>query len=330
MSGERVDIYGAGPAGLVAAIELIANGFDVHIYDRYGVGGNRAWHPSIQTVAFHPSRTWDYIGIDLSPCFHKVEAITFHRYGRKKVFSLENMHVCERGPRAGSLDRYLLDKAMSMGAVVTDGIGFSANQPDSAGHTIVATGLDTAVYEELGIPHTPIYGYRGVADTQIEPTLITYMAQCTNYDFAYLAADQGTLFALLFSRKQLATDSLNEFQQLLRQTEGIEIDRWTCSTGSVPTQAQLFHKGQILAGTLSGMIDPFLLSGISGALISGKIAAQAVIDPESANSEFRWFTRNFSLKQHLKALSTRIPFKQLSIPLMMLVDSRIRGVGFIA
>jgi len=324
-----VGIYGAGPAGLVAAINLAREGFEVHLFDQHGIGGNPEWHPSIQTTVLKPERTWEYIGIDLSDCFRQVNLVTFYRYERKKVFALENMYVCERGSRKGSLDTYLYEKATGVGVTFHPSGKLDVDRLNPSRDTIVATGLETSVYRQLDIPYVPIYGYRGVKKTKRGVGLISYISKCTNYDFAYLAADRGLLFALLFSRQGLARDSLDEFQQLLKDTEGIQFNKWTYSTGAVSTKAQLFHRGLVLAGTLSGMIDPFLLHGISGALTSGKIAAQAFVDRDGAIREFRRLARNFELKKRLKALSVRLPLKQVMLPLMMLVDSRLRGVGFV-
>lgn len=325
----RVDVHGAGPAGLVAAINLAMAGFEVHLFDQHGIGGNPDWHPSIQTTVLAPERTWRYIGIDLSPCFRQVRSITFYRHGRKKTFTLENMYACERGPREGSLDSYLYEKATQVGVVFHPSTVLDADRLDSSRNTIVATGLDTDVYRQLDVPSVPIIGYRGLKGAEPGVRLISYISECTNYDFAYLATARGLCFALLFSRRGLARESLDDFQQLLAQTEGIRFDEWTCSTGSIPTRTQLFHKGWVLAGTISGMIDPFLLHGISGALTSGRVAAQTFVDRDEALREFRWLARNFELKRRLKALSVRLPLKRITLPLMMLVDSRLRGVGFI-
>lgn len=325
----RVDIYGAGPAGLVAAINLAMENFKVHLFDQHGIGGNLEWHPSIQTTVLKPERTWEYIGIDLSDCFRRVNSITFYRYGREKVFVLENMYVCERGPRKGSLDIRLYEKAINLGVTFHLSNKLDVDRLEPSRNTVVATGLETSVYWQLGIPCVSVYGYRGAKRTDRDTILISYMEKCTNYDFAYLAADRGLLFALLFSRQKLAMHNLNKFQQILKATEGIQINKWTYSTGAIPTTSRLFHDDLVLAGTLSGMIDPFLLHGISGALTSGKIAAQVFVDRDRAVREFRWLARNFELKKRLKALSVRLPLKQLTLPLMMLVDSRLRGVGFI-
>jgi len=325
----RVDIYGAGLAGLVAAINLTREDFEVHLFDRYGIGGNPAWHPSVQTTVLRPEKTWEYIGIDLSSCFRPVSAISFYRYGQKKVFTLENMYVCERGPRKGSLDTILWEKATRLGVIHHIGDDFAVEKLQFARNSIIATGLGTGVYRRLGIPYVPVYGYRGLKVTDREAILISYMEKCTNYDFAYLAADHGLLFALLFSRQKLTTQNLDEFKRILETTENIQISQWTYSTGAIPSTARLFHHDLVLAGTLSGMIDPFLLHGISGALTSGSIAAQAFVDRDRAVDEFRRLTQNFVLKRTLKALSVQLPLKRLTIPLMMLVDSRLRGVGFV-
>lgn len=326
-----VDIYGAGPAGLVAAISLAREGFEVHLFDKQRrIGGNPEWHPSIQTTILKPEQTWEYIGIDLSDCIRRVNSITFYRYGRKEIFtSPGDMYICERGPREGSLDYTLYEKAISIGVQFCPAVEFDVNRVQAGRNIIVATGLDTEVYRKLDISYVPIYGYRGLVKTERDGVLISYMSKCTNYDFAYLGADRGLLFALLFSRKRLAENSLPEFQQILKVTEGIQIDRWVHSTGAIPTTARLFHRNLVLAGTISGMIDPFLLHGISGALISGKIAAQVFTDRDRAICEFRRLTRNFALKKRLKALSVGLPLKQVTLPLMMWVDSRLHGVGFI-
>ncbi len=325
-----VKIYGVGLAGLVAAINLAQEGLDVHMFDpQRRVGGNPAWHPSIQTTVLRPERTWEYIGIDLSSCFQRVDSIRFYRFGRTTSFVLDNMFVCERGPRKGSLDSFLYGKACELGVEFHPLTRFDAHDLKADGNVIVATGLETTVFQQLGISYVPVYGYRGITRAALDTVLISYMDRCTNYDFAYLASHHGLLFALLFSRKHLAKDSLQRFEQILEATEGIRFSKWVYSTGAVPLKAQLFHEGLVLAGTVSGMIDPFLLHGISGALTSGRIAAQALLDSAGASREFHRLARSFELKKMMKMLSALRPLKRATLPLMMLVDSGMQGVGFV-
>ena len=66
----EIAVYGAGLAGMVAAINLARAGRAVTVYDREpGIGGSPEVHPSIHTTPLQPRETWDYIGIDLSDCF---------------------------------------------------------------------------------------------------------------------------------------------------------------------------------------------------------------------------------------------------------------------
>ena len=46
----------------------------------------------------------------------------------------------------------------------------------------------------------------------------------------------------------------------------------------------------ILTGTMAGFVEPAFGFGITGSLVSGKIAAMAVTDPEKAEKEFKHFT----------------------------------------
>lgn len=55
-------------------------------------------------------------------------------------------------------------------------------------------------------------------------------------------------------------------------------DNWHFSTGCVPLEKNPVKDGLVLAGTMSGMIDPFHLNGMSPALISGKIAPRWLHD----------------------------------------------------
>jgi len=47
-------------------------------------------------------------------------------------------------------------------------------------------------------------------------------------------------------------------------------------------------------------MDPWFWFGISGALVTGKVAATAITDPERATREFQGFTRNFKLIYSIK------------------------------
>ncbi|MDY6796841.1 MAG: hypothetical protein SWK76_16390 [Actinomycetota bacterium] len=94
------------------------------------------------------------------------------------------------------------------------------------------------------------------------------------------------------------------------RNQGIEHDNWDFQTGAVPLAAmdnyRLFRDGLIMCGTMSGTIDPFMGFGIGGVLVTGKVAATAVTDPEGAQREFDrnlgGFRRSFYIKEVWKRL----------------------------
>jgi len=69
MVKKDIIIIGAGPAGLVAAINLNREGFNVVVREKEdSVGGPPGWHPSVHTTPVG-SDLFKYIGIDLSEAF---------------------------------------------------------------------------------------------------------------------------------------------------------------------------------------------------------------------------------------------------------------------
>ena len=65
-----VHIVGAGLSGLVAAINLAREGYEVLVRDREdSIGGPKKQHPSIHSTPLQPQENWEFIGADLSDLF---------------------------------------------------------------------------------------------------------------------------------------------------------------------------------------------------------------------------------------------------------------------
>jgi flavin-dependent dehydrogenase len=335
MANKKVIIFGAGISGLVAAINLARGGFPVEVAEkRERIGGSSVWHPSIHQQTFNVAKTSEYIDIDVSSCFTPVKKHTFCFYGHtSKVDMPENSVVCEKGPRPSSIENLLYAKAREYGVQfifgeVLDSKTIDLRRKDGYG-CIVATGLEQDAYRILNIKHTNVQGFRGSGMAKESETVFSYFGDYTNHDFAYLASLRDLMFCLLFSRKGIDEHNLQVFRQHLLESTGIVFDDWRFSTGRVPLETNLKKNGTVLAGTISGMIDPFFLNGISGGLISGKIAAMYFINPEEAVKEFGRFTRSFYLKRALKLMSMKTPGKQFTFPIFTLINSKIKWVGVI-
>lgn len=332
---KRVIIYGAGISGLVAAINLAKSGFEVEVREKINqIGGSSNWHPSVHQQTFNLAKTSQYINIDLTPCFHPLEKHIFYFYGRKsQIYTPNNSYVCEKGPRSSSIENYLYSKAKELEVRFVFGELFDSNSmkhlKTSASQCIVATGLEQKPYQTLDIKHATIHGFRSYQTTEEKDFTISYLGNYTNDEFAYAASYGNLLFSLLFSRKGVSKSNLEVFRQHLLESENINFDDWQFSTGCAPLEKNLVKNGVVLAGTLSGMIDPFYFNGISPALISGKIASLFFVNREKALREFNRFTQNFHIKRHLKSFSDKSPIKKLSFPLISLVNNRFKWVGVI-
>jgi len=332
---EKIKIFGAGISGLVAAINLAHAGFKVEVFEkRKHLGGSVKWHPSVHQQNFNLEKTSEYIGIDLNPCFLPVNKHTFYFYGRKSfVNSPENSYVCEKGQRSSSIESYLYSIAESLDIKFGFNIPFKLEdvKPDKSGdlRCIVATGLEPKPYRALGIQNVKITGYRSSTKISNRNSAISFFGNYTNHDFAYIASFKDLSFTLLFARNGVNQENLKAYQQHLKLSENITFDKWHLSTGCVPLEKNLVKKNYVLAGTISGMIDPFYLNGISAALISGKIAAQFFIDKKEAIDEFNKFTRSFQLKRIIKLISDKFPFKKATFPVFAFINNYIKWVGVI-
>lgn len=294
---DKVLIVGAGPAGLVASIVLARQGFEVTVQEKEDkVGGNPDWHPSAHATPLKGPETWEYIGIDCSPCFADVSDKCDIYMNEKKLNVPRvptGLWVCERGGRGSSLDSHLYRIARKEGVRFEFGRAFGPedfkNAPDG---TILASGLTPGMYTLMDKPFGRYAGYHAFCDYPPERSHASIYFGGLGKEYGYTSALNGIWYVLLFTRNELPRENLDYFQNMMEKYEGKKITEWRQFFGAAPKDApQLFCRDRfILAGTLAGFIETNLGFGITGALISGKIAAQAVTDRQKAQAEFDSFT----------------------------------------
>lgn len=302
-------IVGAGLSGMVAAINLARDGYKVLVRERRSsVGGEtdiEGLEGKIINIGdgtpMNLERLKAYTGIDFSPAAVLLKEARNHLYGKTvdiEFYQGVPAYLVERGPRQTSMDVFLYELARSEGVefsfndTVTD---FSELPPD----TILATGLFSEAFRELDVPHVPVFGYLAMSETEEEsPRVVIYFDEYTR-DYAFYSQVNGARGACLFSRgKPLDVSVKERFERQLAENDGISFDVWDAANiGALPVKQasnpRLFAKNFIIAGTLSGTIDPLLLFGVHGALVSGKIAAMAVSDHQGALEEFMRVNRAY-------------------------------------
>jgi flavin-dependent dehydrogenase len=298
-------IVGAGPAGLTAAINLQREGYQVTVWEKEAqIGGPPGWHPSVHGTPVDTKNIWNYIGIDCSTCFHNMNEIdhfivmgdqisddpSAHR--KQLGFTEGEDYVVERGGRESSLDSFLYRIALD------EGVKFEFNRPlkkediDSLPpNSILATGLGPDVYKLLDIDFTNYMGYWTYLEVDFKDASGSAYFGAYSNEYGYSCYANGIWYILLFSRKEIPKEGLEEFNKLVKKVEGKEIKEWWRFFGRTPKKLGLFYNDLILTGTLAGFIEPALGFGITGALVSGKIAALTVIDRQKGEAEFDRFTK---------------------------------------
>jgi hypothetical protein len=331
----RITIIGGGLAGLVAAVDLAKCGFRVLVKEKEAtIGGEEGFQPSVHSTPLQKDKLWGYIGINLDSCFKKIQSNDPLIFVGTKQMNIKGqlfeggIWTCERSKRVSSINSYLYKMALD------EGVDFQFNNKITIEelkkrreNTIIATGFWPELYSQMHLPTTPLYGY--TAHKKIDGNEVTTSIYLGRFsiDYAYVASVNGLMFSLLFSRRRLKEKNLDLLKRTLKETQGIKFDRWYTINGLMPNEARLFFKEKRLAGTCAGMIEPYFLFGITGALISGKIAALTFTNKEKATQDFNSFTQHFKKGINRNNLITKLRLKR-SLIKWAAKSSRIRRIGY--
>jgi chlorophyll synthase len=298
-----VRIYGAGLAGLSAGIRLARWGVRVEIHEqRLGPGGMAETTPAVHGAQLDPGAIERCLDLPVADAFESIEREWVHWEDRS--FPVPPRHVhCLRGALPAALDRRLLDVARDSGAVVRFGSPLRVGDPLAARRCIVATGLGRAGGMALARRAEPIEGWVASEAWSGAPELHTFRRRAFGAGYGYVASAHGIRSALLFSRRALPPEARECFERDLADRLGWRPRTFAPIRGAIPLRPCFARGETLLAGTLAGMIDPLYLSGVEAALMSGVIAAQAVVDRDAAERSFARATRWFGPKQALARLA---------------------------
>ena len=319
---QPVHIIGAGLAGLTAAIVLAKQGREVIVYEKGNrVGGLPLYNPSPHGTPMNVEAMNRYVGFDLRPGLVEIADHSFiSAWGKRYPLDFPpnaQGWMIERGPRKHSMDHYLADLARSYGARIEVGHPMSDREqisllPRPAGqaanhfprNVIVATGLHQDGFEVAHMPFQKLYGVFAKCRVPWPEARVTVYFDDYSPDYAFTCSVNGIAFGLIFNRHRPVEEwEAEKFRKQATEVDGYPFRKWmplglpgqqgAAAPTAHLTNPRLFHEDLILAGTLSGMMDPILFFGMHGAFLSGKIAAMALDDPVAANAEFKRLNATF-------------------------------------
>jgi flavin-dependent dehydrogenase len=271
-----VSISGAGPAGLAAAMTLARAGVPAVVREfRHDVGAR--FHDDFQGI-----ENWTTPGdvleelaelgletrVELAPCR---EGIFYDPAGRESVLRSENpfFYLVRRGPGPGTLDSAMKSVALECGVELRFG---ERGEERSRGATIQAHGprgcdaLAVGYVFETGMSD----GVYGVLSDQIAPK---------GYAYLLVNRGRGTIGACLFDDFAEEKRYLDRTLDFFDRQVGLRMEnpRRFGGTGQISLTRTARRGGVLLAGEAAGFQDALWGFGIRYALLSGHLAARALL-----------------------------------------------------
>lgn len=281
---DPINVVGAGPAGLSAAIVLRRHGLPVRVFEmRKDVGLRHGGN-------FQGLENWSAerdvtdiireIGIDVN-----FTCIPYHKgrvYARgMRPVSVESerpiFYLVKRGAMPGSLDSSLKEQALSLGA----DIFFGSRTDSPEGKTIIATGPVRANAFSFGMTFdTPSEDRASVVlDDELAPK---------GYAYVLINGGRGTMASVLYGDFKNGARCLDRLRKFLEKEVGLQIRGERRFAAHVNFRLKgSRQKGETLrAGEAAGFQDCLWGFGMRYAMLSGSLAAKSII--EGADYDKLW------------------------------------------
>ncbi|WP_297528709.1 NAD(P)-binding protein [Thiohalobacter sp.] len=287
--GQVVEIVGAGPAGLAAALAVRAAGREAVVHERRADVGLR-FHGDFQGLEnwTTPGDVLDELAAaGIVPEFGQVpfhEVTLFDPDGVPRLFRSEAplFHLLRRGPGPGTLDAALKAQALAAGAELR--FGDTVSRLPQGG--IVTEGphrADAIAAGWLFETDMADAAYAAISD-RLAPK---------GYAYLLIQGGQGTLASCLFDDFHREREYVARVEAFFRARVGLVMRNPRRFGGSgnffLPRTAR---KGNILyAGEAAGFQDPLFGFGLRSALLSGAAAGRALAAGRPADYETFWRER---------------------------------------
>ena len=274
--GAPVEILGAGPAGLSAALTAARAGREVSIFERRAECGSR-FHGDLQGL-----ENWttpedvleELASMGIAPTFDHVairDGVFFGPDGRECRLRSDRpaFYLVRRGVGAGTLDQALKSQALAAGVRIRFGEA-SGIRSEAGIHTPGperCDALDVGYVFETDMAD----GVFAVLSDRLAPKGYAYLLVCRGW---------GTVASCLFDDYANARVYRERARAFFEKHAGLRMraERKFGGTGNMRT-APIARRGAVLyAGEAAGLQDFLWGFGMRFALVSGHMAARALLD----------------------------------------------------
>jgi flavin-dependent dehydrogenase len=276
MTEDPINIIGAGPAGLTAAIVLRKHGFPVRVYEKSSDVGHRL------NGDFQGLENWSAgrdirdllrdIGIEINflcvPCYGgTVYAPDMDPAEVKSETPL--FYLVKRGYMHGTLDTGLKEQALSSGVEIL----FDRRLDTFDEPAIVATGPERADAVIVGMTFR----------TESKDTVaVIFHDDIGPKGYAYLMINQGygTMATVLYREFKRGNECFGKMMRHFRELEKIDIrnGKKFGAYGNCFLRDTQVHNNKLYVGEAAGFQDGLWGFGMRYAIVSGYLAAQSLIN----------------------------------------------------
>ena len=272
----KINILGAGAAGLTAAICLAQAGRSVDVFDNRSDCGERFGGDFQGLENFSSSLDaldeLRMIGLDVNfDCTPKDKVTLTDGHKLKEVhLPTPFVYMVRRGPMAGSLDQGLKQQALEAGVRLNFGKTLPNNEVD-----LVATGPRTkkAFAAAMGV----------IFETSMDDTMIVMFNERAAFQgYSYIGVRQGSgcLCSVVFGDLKKLKGCFEETKRLFHRLVDLDIRNPSLMSGvGALSMRPTFRSGTTLyAGEAAGLQDLLYGFGIRSAFQSGALAAKCLLD----------------------------------------------------
>ena len=276
MLKETVNIIGAGPAGLTAAIVLAAKGVPVRVFEiqpdvGWGKNGEFQGIENWSTEQEIP-RLLHEIGIKLNFLCVPYHSGTVYApdvppaaiSSARPIF-----YLVKRGDFADSIDVGLKEQALAQGVE----IHFNRRVVSPEGPTIMATGPVRADAVAFGMTFTT-----GAADRSV--VLLDDRFAPKGYGYLLTNGGNGTMAAVLYRDFHKGEGCFANTERFFKEMLGGDISagKRFCSYGNYFVRKSCREGNRLYVGESAGFQDALWGFGLRYAVVSGYLAAKSILD----------------------------------------------------